>query len=261
MGHPGHLCVLVQGPALSQSRLCVLVEGCEDRRVRALPRPLLVTLAVLFAAATVLYSAIWMSAVRWETQALLGINFEYSPTTRSSRITSVGGSSAAEQAGLVVDDQIVAVNGRSLETQNPFFDAVRRGQPGDVVTLTVERPGEPARLTLDATLGPALPREAPPPAQAILLQVAGSLPVPFVAVGLGVLFLRLEDRNAWLLALLFGGFVAAAPLLNVEAAIPPGLRGFGVAYKVTFLGLMGPLFYYFFAVFPTSSPIDRRLPW
>ena len=24
---------------------------------------------------------------------------------------------------------------------------------------------------------------------------------------------------------------------------------------------MGPLFYYFFAVFPTSSPIDRRLPW
>ena len=55
--------------------------------------------------------------------------------------------------------------------------------------------------------------------------------------------------------------IAVAPLLSVEAGIPPALRGFGVAYKVTFFGLLGPLFYYFFAVFPTSSPIDRRLPW
>ena len=31
--------------------------------------------------------------------------------------------------------------------------------------------------------------------------------------------------------------------------------------KSPFFGLVGPLFYYFFAVFPTSSPIDRRLPW
>jgi hypothetical protein len=106
-----------------------------------------------------------------------------------------------------------------------------------------------------------LPREALPPARAILDQLTGSFPVLFVIVGLGVLFLRLEDLNAWLLALLFGGFIAAAPLLNVEAGMPPALRGFGVAYKVTFLGLMAPLFYYFFAVFPTSSPIDRRLPW
>jgi len=197
--------------------------------MRALPRPLLVTLAVLFAAATVLYSAIWMYAVRWESAALLGISHQYSPTTRSSRITDVGRGSAAERAGLMVDDEIVAVNGRSLETQNPFFDAVRRGQPGDVVSVTVERPGEPAPLTLEATLGPALPREALPPARAILDQLTGSFPVLFVIVGLGVLFLRLEDRNAWLLALLFGGFVAAAPLLNLEAGMPPALRGFGVA--------------------------------
>ena len=172
--------------------------------MRALPRPLLVTLAVVFAAATVLYSAIWMYAVRWESEALLGINLHYSPTTRSSRITAVGGGSGAEQAGLAVDDQIVAVNGRSLDTQNPFIDAVRRGQPGDVVSVTVERPGEPAPLTVEATLGPALPPEALPPARVILDQVTGSFPVLFVVVGLGVLFLRLEDRNAWLLALLFG---------------------------------------------------------
>jgi len=225
------------------------------------PRPVLLTLAVVFAAAVILYSAIWMYAVRWETDVRLGVNYQYSDTTRSVLLTVVGETGPAGQAGLVVDDQIVAVNGRSFETHLRFRDAVYRGQPGDVVSLTVERPGEPAPLTLDATLGPALPREELPPARAILDQVLGSFPVPFVIVGLGVLFLRLADRNAWLLALLFGGFVAGAPLREFEAAIPPALRGFAVAYKVTFSGLVGPLFYYFFAVFPTSSPIDRRVPW
>ena len=222
---------------------------------------MLLTLAVVFAAATVLYSATWMYAVRWETDVFFGIAYQYSTTSHSASITQVVEGSAAGQAGLVVDDQIVAVNGRSLETFLRFRDAVWRGRPGDVVSLTVERPGEPAPLTLDATLGPALPREELPPARAILDQVLGSFPVLYVIVGLGVLFLRLADRNAWLLALLFGGFVAGAPLREFEAAIPPALRGFAVAYKVTFSGLVGPLFYYFFAVFPTSSPIDRRVPW
>ena len=227
--------------------MCVLGDGCEDRRVRALPRPLLVTLAVLFATATVLYSAIWMYAVRWDTKVFLGVEYRHSASTRSSRITNVVEGSAAEQAGLAVDDQVVAVNGRSLGARHGFHDAVWRGQPGDAVTLTVERPGEPAPLTLEVTLGPAqaLPGETRPLAQTILDQVTSAFPVPFVIVGLGVLFLRLEDRNAWLLALLFGGFVAVAPLLSVEADIPPALRGFGVAYKVTFFGLVGPLFYYF----------------
>ncbi|MCH6554942.1 MAG: SpoIIE family protein phosphatase, partial [Acidobacteria bacterium] len=54
---------------------------------------------------------------------------------------------------------------------------------------------------------------------------------------------------------------AGAPLLEVEGAIHPTLRGFALAYKVTFQGLSAAIFYYFFAVFPVSSPIDRRLPW
>ena len=227
------------------------------------PRTVLLTVAVVFAAATILYSIIWMYAVRWETAVFLGVGYRDSASTWIPSITEVVEGSAAQHAGLLVDDQIVAVNNRSLGRRHRFYDAVWRRQPGEVVSLTVERPGEPAPLSYDATLGPApaLPGEARPLALTLLDQLTGSYPVLFVIVGLGVLFLRLEDRNAWLLALLFGGFVAAAPLLNVEAGIPPALRGFGVAYKVTFFGLTGPLFYYFFAVFPTSSPIDRRLPW
>ena len=38
--------------------------------------------------------------------------------------------------------------------------------------------------------------------------IANTYPVAFLVVGLAVLFLRLEDPNAWLLALMFAGFIA-----------------------------------------------------
>ncbi|MFB3094592.1 MAG: GAF domain-containing protein, partial [Candidatus Acidiferrales bacterium] len=152
--------------------------------------------------------------------------------------------------------------GRRLDTRNHYFDAVTRGQPGDVVELTVVRPGAAAPLTLQAVLRPwPAQAEELPLTQTVALEIINSFPVLFLVVGLGVLFLRLQDRNAWLLALLFGSFIASAPLLEVEGAIHPTLRGFALAYKVTFQGLCPAIFYYFFAVFPVASPIDRRLPW
>ncbi len=231
------------------------------RRFTSLPRPLLVALAVLFAAAAILYSAIWMYYTRWESKAQIGIDAPYSMLTRSMRVTRVPEGSAAEQAGLQPDDRIVAINGRRLDTVNPYFDAVRRGQPGDVVELTVERPGA-AAIVLQTVLQrrPAQAEELTP-AQTVAIELILSYPVLYLAVGFGVLFLRLEDRNAWLLALLFGAYIAGGPLLQVEGAIHPTLRGFALAYKVTANGLGAALFYYFFAVFPVPSPIDRRLPW
>ena len=75
-----------------------------------------------------------------------------------------------------------------------------------------------------------------------------------------VLFLRLEEPNAWLLALLFCAFAASAPLLN-PLAISPALRAFAFAFRAVFAGMLAPLFYLFFAVFPLRSLLDRRLPW
>ncbi len=90
--------------------------------------------------------------------------------------------------------------------------------------------------------------------------MTGSFPVPFLVVGLAVLFLRLEDTNAWLLALMFACFVAA-PSLPMLHAVHPALRPFALAYLALFCGSIGALFYTFFAVFPVQSPLDRRLPW
>jgi hypothetical protein len=58
--------------------------------------------------------------------------------------------------------------------------------------------------------------------------------------------------------LLFGGFIAGAPLS--DAAVTPSLRGFAVGYRFMFYGLMSGLFYYFFAVFPTASPSATCCP-
>jgi hypothetical protein len=79
-------------------------------------------------------------------------------------------------------------------------------------------------------------------------------------VAFAVLFLRLEEPNAWLLALLFCAFAASAPLLN-PLAISSSLRAFAFAFRAVFAGMLAPLFYLFFAVFPLRSHLDRRLPW
>jgi hypothetical protein len=57
----------------------------------------------------------------------------------------------------------------------------------------------------------------------------GYYPLAFLVVGLAVLFLRVDDPHAWLLAVLFGSFLAGGPLF--EAAIPPHLRGFAVGLQ------------------------------
>ena len=86
-------------------------------------------------------------------------------------------------------------------------------------------------------------------------------PLPFLVVGLLVLFLRVEDKNAWLLALMFAGFIAAAPVAFLEGVLSPPLRRFMLSYMILLYGMMPAVFYWFFGTFPTSSPIDRKLPW
>jgi sigma-B regulation protein RsbU (phosphoserine phosphatase) len=93
--------------------------------------------------------------------------------------------------------------------------------------------------------------------------VAGQLlrlyPVGFLAVMTVLLLQRPQDRNAWLVSLLFASCIAAAPL--DPAMGHPLLRGFAVGYKMLFTALIPALFYTLFAQFPARSPIDRRLPW
>src|SRR6266571_1927168 len=57
----------------------------------------------------------------------------------------------------------------------------------------------------------------------------------------------------------FLGGLAVAPCSR--AIFPSLLRGFVVFYKIVMSWSSLALFYYFFAVFPDSSPMDRKVPW
>jgi len=238
-----------------------------------LPRPFLATLALLLAAASVLYGAIWMYDVRHlrapvelgynRTTSLSNVDL-YDPRTHSIPVFDVISGSPAERAGLRAGDRIVGVNGQPLITFAPIEDAYNLGHPGDRIDLTVERPGEAKPLTLHgifraASSFPSL-SASENRIRSSAAQVTGSFPVLFIIVGFVVLFLRLEDGNAWLLALLFCGFVAAPNFIN-PGAVPPGLRAFAFAYRSVFNGLLCSLFYIFLAVFPVRSPLDRHFPW
>ena len=217
-------------------------------------------LVVLFAVASTTYSVVWVLHVRRPPPQPTFTNYEYSAAARSIKVGFVFPGGPAAEAGLRAGDRIVAIDGKPLDTLRPFYEAMIVGQKG-VVEVTVEQPGSPVpQRALKLVLRGSKPAPMLMTRLEHLLGLPiGYYPLGFLVVGLAVLFLRPGDRNAWLLALLFGGFLADGPLF--EAAIPPQLRGFIVAYKIVMCWFSVALFYYFFAVFPSRSPLDRKVPW
>jgi len=97
-------------------------------------------------------------------------------------------------------------------------------------------------------------------AKSSALQVIGLFPIPFLVVGFVVLFSRLDEPTAWLLALLFCSFVCA-PDLTLPPGIFPVLATSVLAFRTVFLGLLGPVFYLFFTEFPVRAPLEQKVPW
>ena len=236
-------------------------------RWSSLPRPLLLALAIIFCAATTVYALAWMYDAQHSALHPVGIGFNQSrptffdPATASIPVYNVEPGGPAERGGLRAGDQITALNGRTLTSYSIFDKLWSRAHPGDTVDITVLRPGEPRPLTFHVMFRSVeTGRAATGAAQTSAREVLGFYPIFFVLVGFGVLFLRLDDPKAWLLALLFAGFVAV-PGFNKQLALPGPLPTFTWLYRSIFYALIGPLFYIFFAQFPEKSPLERRVPW
>jgi sigma-B regulation protein RsbU (phosphoserine phosphatase) len=224
-------------------------------------RKILLALATIFSLATMVYTATWMYYIRHQSPLNIGMTVKLSKLTGQLEVIQVWPDTAAARAGFQAGDVILEVNHRAVETLNPWAP-VGLGRPGDLILFAVRHKGSSNIESLPLTLerAPVEARVASWP-QVLAEQVLDLYPLPFLVVAVVVLFLRVEDRNAWLLAWMFAGFIASAPLVDLEAFMPSGLRGFAIAYMVLFYGTTPAMFYWFFAVFPTQSPIDRRVPW
>ena len=227
--------------------------------LRSLPKPVLISLATLFATATVLYSVLWILYGMRAVTVELGFDNQYLSAEHCHLIQSVVPGSPAERGGLKRGDCISRVDGAPLEGEDSITEVWGRHQPGDVVELTVQRPGVSVPVVLHATFRANSSVSAETGVVAHLGQDINRLfPIAFLTVGLAVLFLRLDDPYAWLLALMFGGFISIPAF---SPTLPSPVRQFMTAYRTIFDGMVTGFFYFFFATFPTRSPLDRRLAW
>ncbi len=232
---------------------------------RSSRKPILALAALLFAACTIFYSSLWALYSEQPVPVELGFDNKYLPADHSQFVQSIIPGSPAERAGIKAGDRIVRINGATLQ-EDSLIHIWLEHKPGDSVALTLERP-DPARPGLFVPLDIQATFRASESAtgevgvaQHLGQGVLRLYPFAFLTVGLAVLFLRLEDLNAWLLALMFAAFIAIPAFDNAFLGVPASVRTFAIAYRTIFNNLVAALFYFFFAVFPARSPLDRRLP-
>ncbi len=223
---------------------------------------MLYSLATVFALVSLLYAVLWSLYGSRGNPVELGFEDKYLAAGHADSVLKVHPGSPAERAGLKAGDRIIAVEGLPLTGEDTMPRVWSRHHPGDGIELTVLRPGGSSPILLHGVFRLSESGVAESGAVASWgLRVLGFYPFVFLTVGFAVLFLRVDDPYAWLLALMFSGFIAV-PMSSGNflrlAAIP---RLFTTYYRAIFDNLLPAVFYFFFAVFPERSPIDRRLPW
>ena len=221
-------------------------------------------LAILFVAALAVYSGVWMYYIRAQNDApVTPFDYRYDVDQHQLIVTVVRPQSIGARAGLVRGDHVVALDGQPISGLGQVLDTFGRSSPGTPVAVTVVHDGatRTERLVLEARRAVLAARVGNSASLLTLDAILTFYPVAFFVVAAVVLLQRPDDRNAWAMALAFGGLIAGAPLLPLESVMHPALRPFMVGLWVLLSALMPASFYFFFAVFPQQSAIDRWVPW
>lgn len=157
-------------------------------------------------------------------------------------------------------DRVTRFNGEEVTSAiagiRRFVEMERTQPPGTPYTLTVRRDGE--------TIDYALHTIEPPFVFSIFLRNLAYLliPVVFFLTGLAVFLLKPFDKQATILALMFG--TLAGVFGGGGEMLLPGDVPVWALRLMSFISIASfaffPLFFHFFLIFPEPSPVARRLP-
>jgi len=150
---------------------------------------------------------------------------------------------------LLKGDEIFAFNGHTIIDDSYLNTVWNQHQPGDSIDLSVNRPGVKSSLHVIGVFRLRQSATGEGSLEYLAGEVIKLFPVPFVVVGLIVLFLRVEDPVVWLLALMCGSFIASPSIAN-NLAIAPALRPFAMGYQSNFQQHTCSAFLLFLCCFP-----------
>jgi phosphoserine phosphatase RsbU/P len=169
-------------------------------------------------------------------------------------VSRPGGAAAA--AGLMRDDRLVAVEGRSYDGHSVLGQALAHRHAGETLAVTVRRPEEAEDRTLRLPLQ-AIPNQGLP---LLLLQLL--VPLFCLALGFAVAAIRPLDPRAWILLLLLLGFGQFTEIKDPETWRFPGAIGVFAGAFSSLLKAAWPLGMLLFGLrFPDRLALDRRVPW
>jgi len=165
------------------------------------------------------------------------------------RIAFVLSSSTAAGA-LQIGDEVVALDGRAVESVRDFIRLMRVA-PETSYTLTIQRDG----VARDV----ALRTENLPATETAINRFLFFFIAPLFLVFAAIIYtFKPDDKQAVLLALLFGSFMPSTQPLFHDV-LPLAARALMLVGEIA-TSLFFPLFFHFFLIFPERSPLVRRFP-
>jgi len=186
----------------------------------------------------------------YQNYILLGGDPGWRSTQLDGRVIVAEVDTEGPAAALHIRDEVVAVNGRLLKHALQANDVLRVPPESDY-SISIRRNGQLLGFRLRTTPFPYI-------SLAIYRLLYLILPAIFLMTGLAVFVLKPHDKQAVLLAMMFGMFIPEGPLTSFEGL--PWLLVSMVVLGGVISNFWGPVFFHFFQIFPEHSPLLRRFP-
>jgi len=191
------------------------------------------------------------------SQGRFGINYELHPDKNSLVVTNLLKDHPAEKSGLKVHDQILMMNGKTIDEKNQhtvWGDELA----GSQIVMTVQRGDQELELRMTRQLMPLIDRVI----RILYLLILPLLMLAYVLVGLwGILKLpSYETKLIAMVCFLFGTFYTAVNLGVVNSPLTEYLKYYQVRGIVGTIGIfMAPAFWLFlFVNFPQKTGFYKK---